>query len=420
MNKHPSNVIAELRALMPARALQDHREADVTRDRHARFFLGLVREATTQLDSREQAIGATLLDAEQDNLTAALSWCLDGAGNRDTGAALIAELGWHWSLRGRSNVAKRWLQRTLEQQDRIARATLGAVHVAYSALAYSTSDLDKSRTCATEAVAIAREINDPDFLAWALARLAFSYQGFGSDLHASAVAAELRSLQPGLSSPRAQIEALLASAQVALYTGHRDQAIAEATSAREIARRARDHLRAANSGFWLAYALALGSDIPSARTAISEATPDAVRSGYELAVVDNLIGVTTLALTADDPETAQRTLPKVIEMLRQQQRWDDLGGCLRLAAATELKQGSPERSAVLLGAAERWTDHVDVEDELLLPGLGDLRDRLIAHLGAHAFAQAHEHGTTLDLDRIAVLLSDPEHATSTPVNQEQS
>ena len=107
-------------------------------------------------------------------------------------------------------------------------------------------------------------------------------------------------------------------------------------------------------------------------------------------------------------------------MLRQQQRWDDLGGALRLAAATELKQGSHKRSAVLLGAAERWTDHVDVEDELLLPGLGDLKKRLIAHLGAHAFAQAHEHGTTLDLDRIAVLLSDPEHATSTPVNQEQS
>ena len=36
-----------------------------------------------------------------------------------------------------------------------------------------------------------------------------------------------------------------------------------------------------------------------------------------------------------------------------------------VAAAVELKDGFPERSAVLLGAALRWTDHMDYQDEML-------------------------------------------------------
>ncbi len=114
-----------------------------------------------------------------------------------------------------------------------------------------------------------------------------------------------------------------------MYTDDLEQAKADASSAREIARHAGDHIRAAWSGAWLAFAFALGSAIAMARTAITEATQDAVRSGYELAIVDNMIVVTTLALADDDPEAALRLLPKVIEMLREQQRWDDLGGRVR-------------------------------------------------------------------------------------------
>jgi hypothetical protein len=197
---------------------------------------------------------------------------------------------------------------------------------------------------------------------------------------------------------------LIACALVALYAKRPAQAVSDASSAREIARRAGDHIRAAWSGAWLAYGLALSSTIASARTAITEATEDAIRSGYELAVVDNLTVVTTLALADDDCETVRRLLPKVVEMLAEQQRWEDLGRRLRLAAAVELKLGSPERSAILLGAAERREDHIDVDDEMLVPELHQLRDRLVAELGASAFAHASERGAGLSLDGIMRLL----------------
>jgi hypothetical protein len=153
----------------------------------------------------------------------------------------------------------------------------------------------------------------------------------------------------------------------------------------------------------LAYALALESEIGAARDAIDEATKDAKRSGYQLVVVDILSAAASLALIDHDPEAASRLLPTIVTMMREQQRWEDLGSSLRLAAGVELKQGSPERSAVLLGASLRWTDHLDFHDELLLPELAELEQQLNAALGETAFADLTERGAGMSLDSIASL-----------------
>jgi predicted ATPase/DNA-binding SARP family transcriptional activator len=397
-------------ALFAHGRLRDEGEEREARDRHARYFLGFAQDTSGRYNAAESAARAERLDAEHDNLTAALGWCLDGDGDPNVGAELAAELGWHWVLRGRSNVAARWLQRALELRDRVAPPSVAAVYVAYAALTYSTSDLEASRRCASEAVAIARKIDDRDLLGEALGQLACACRWL-DPAYAVRVTAELRSLQPFLSTPRAQSMSLIACALVALYADRPAQAVLDASSAREIARRAGDHIRAAWSGAWLAYGLALSSTIASARTAIAEATEDAIRSGYELAVVDNLTVVTTLALADDDADTVRRLLPKVVEMLAEQQRWEDLGRRLRIAAAVELRLGSPDRSAILLGAAEHREDRIDVDDEMLLPELAQLRDRLIAQLGARAFTHASARGAAMSIDGIMRLLDACEWAS---------
>jgi tetratricopeptide (TPR) repeat protein len=227
--------------------------------------------------------------------------------------------------------------------------------------------LDTSVAHATEAVAIAREIADDDLLAEALAELALADQASGAEADATTAAAELRSLQGRLSNPRARVMALLGTAQVALAVGRPDEARADASSARQTARQAGDHLRGANSGYWMAYALALASEIRAARDAIGEAIDDARRSGYQMVLADILQAQTSIALKDGDLETAGRLLPTIVLMMREQQRWEDLGVCLRLAAGVELKRGSPERSAVLRGASLRWSGYVDFHSELLLP-----------------------------------------------------
>lgn len=391
-------------AVFAEQRLREHHEDAQARDRHAQFFQQLARGACAPKHDSEQAEWATRLDLEQDNLTAALTWCLDGNGDPAVGAELAANLGLHWAFRGRSNAARRWLERALELRDRVPRATLAAVDLAHGHLAYIDSEMEISVASATEAVALAREAGEEGLLAEALALLALAEQASGNDAHATATADELRVMQSQLSSPRPRVMALLGTAQVALAAGHPEQARADASSAREIARQSGDYLRAANSGFWLAYALALDSKIPSARTAMSGSEQDAVHSGYQLVVVDSLSAQVAFAVADEDLDTARRLLPTVVDMLREQRRWDDLGSCLRLAAGVEFKQGSPERAGVLIGASRRWSDHLDFQDELLLPEFDDLEGQLGAVLGATAFAELSAEGAQMSLDDVASFL----------------
>ena len=399
--------------LFAEQRLREVGEARDARDRHARFFLELAQAGSERLQSREQTASAARLATEQDNLTDALSWCLDGGGDPSVGAELAAAIGMDWTLRGRTNAAKRWLERALELGQRVTAPTRVDVHVARAVLAYSADDREAALAHATQAACIARETEDQELVAEALAQLAFAHQALGQDEQASAAAAELRSMLPRLSSPRARVMALLGNAHVALAAGRSDQARVDAASAQHIARGAGDHLRAAMSGFLLAYGLAVDSLLPAARAAIADAMEDAVRSGYQVVLVDNLIAASSLALADNDLDTAAELLPRTVAMLREQHRWEDLGRRLHVAAGVELRRGFSERSAVLLGAALRRADRMEFFEELLLPELADLRDRLTAQLGADSFERAFRRGAGLSLDDVARLLESAEPSSLT-------
>ena len=384
------------------REQEEHRGAC---DRHARFFLELAQAPSARLHSAEQTASAARLAAEQDNLTAALSWCLEGEGDPSVGGELGRRHrlgldparspkrrrsgGWsaRWSSPTGSPLRRRW-----------------PVHVARAILAYGAGDLETALAQATRAAEVARETEDQELVADAVAQLAFAHEALGQHEQAAAAAAELRSMLPLLSSPQSRVMALLGSAHVALATGALDRAGADAADAQQTARAAGDHLRAAMSGFLLAYALALGATLTAARAAIADAMDDAVRSGYQVLLADNLQAASSLALADGDLATATELLPRALAMLGEQQRWEDFGRRLWVAALVELRRSFPERAAVFLGAALRRASDLEFFDELLLPELAKLPERLRATLGATAYEEAAARGATLGLDDVMAAL----------------
>jgi predicted ATPase/DNA-binding SARP family transcriptional activator len=79
---------------------------------HARFFRDLAEAAEPHLRRREQLVWLARLDAEGDNILAALRFAAD-SGDADTAIRLAASLAWYWSIVGQSTEGRAWLELAL-------------------------------------------------------------------------------------------------------------------------------------------------------------------------------------------------------------------------------------------------------------------------------------------------------------------
>ncbi|GLW96562.1 BTAD domain-containing putative transcriptional regulator [Microtetraspora sp. NBRC 16547] len=83
-----------------AERLAESGEEQRVRLAHATFFTDLAETADARLRGRDQVEWLERLSAEQDNLSAALRWAVDG-GHADLAIRLVGALGWYWWLAGR-------------------------------------------------------------------------------------------------------------------------------------------------------------------------------------------------------------------------------------------------------------------------------------------------------------------------------
>ncbi len=93
-------------------------EWDEVHRRHAAHFLALTRQADSDLRGPGQLACLRRLEAEQDNLRAALAWSTERpAPDVHLGLALASTLGWFWYIRGHWSEGNDWLTRTMAMAD---------------------------------------------------------------------------------------------------------------------------------------------------------------------------------------------------------------------------------------------------------------------------------------------------------------
>jgi predicted ATPase/DNA-binding SARP family transcriptional activator/DNA-binding CsgD family transcriptional regulator len=93
-------------------------EAEAVRRRHLGHFLRLAETARPGLVGPEAVRWLELLDAEHDNLRAALAWALE-RGERTLASRLAGALARFWELRGHLTEGRRWLDRVLDPPSRL-------------------------------------------------------------------------------------------------------------------------------------------------------------------------------------------------------------------------------------------------------------------------------------------------------------
>lgn len=152
--------------------------APLIRDRHAAYFLDRAQGAAPALASAARESALRQLDAENNDLRAAIEWSID-AGKAQAGLGLASSLGWFWYHRGAFEEGRRLLDGVLAMPDRSAPPLEAQALTAAARLAYYQADHDAAVLLADEAIAIARHGGLVADLGFALYVRALAAQGLG-------------------------------------------------------------------------------------------------------------------------------------------------------------------------------------------------------------------------------------------------
>jgi predicted ATPase/DNA-binding SARP family transcriptional activator/DNA-binding NarL/FixJ family response regulator len=130
--------------------LEESEEAEAIQRRHAEFFLALAEEAEPEVEGPQQAAWLERLEAEHDNLRAALSWSLERGEEAELGLRVAGALGQFWYLRGYFGEGRRWLEEALAKASPASTAARANALHRLSFLAYLQGDLDRAQEASEE------------------------------------------------------------------------------------------------------------------------------------------------------------------------------------------------------------------------------------------------------------------------------
>jgi predicted ATPase/DNA-binding SARP family transcriptional activator len=147
-------------------------ESEPVRRRHLEFFLRLAEEAEPRLEAADQVAWLERLEAEHDNLRAALSWGWEEA--PALALRLAGALGRFWQVRGYWNEGRASLERGLAQGENAPLAARAKASLEAANLAHCVRDTERSKELFEMSLSLSRELGDRRGIARSLLSLAES------------------------------------------------------------------------------------------------------------------------------------------------------------------------------------------------------------------------------------------------------
>jgi predicted ATPase/class 3 adenylate cyclase len=154
--------------------LKERSEAGEIQRTHAQYFLTLAEEAYPELKGADQLAWLDRLEAEHDNMRAALSWALERQ-EAEVATRLGGALWLFWFVRGYHSEGRRWLQEALASDERGSPDARAMALAGVGWLAAHQGDLDQAEEACEEGLQLlaneAREASEARscllvFLGW--------------------------------------------------------------------------------------------------------------------------------------------------------------------------------------------------------------------------------------------------------------
>ena len=153
-------------------------EAVNARNRHLAHFLEYARRAEEHYGTAQRLLWLNRLEVEHDNIRSALGWALES--DPESALQMVCLLPIFWLSRSYLTEGSNWCQAAIARAEALPRARLNLDQLraqTYAALAVLSSnhgDHRTGRSAARQAVALARQLEDPLLLARALSYLGLS------------------------------------------------------------------------------------------------------------------------------------------------------------------------------------------------------------------------------------------------------
>ncbi|MFL4951633.1 ATP-binding protein [Streptomyces sp. MMS24-I31] len=328
-------------------------ERDTVAWRHRDWFMGLAEQMEAAWYGPDQMRWSNRMRAAQDDLRAALRFCLDTPGEGQAGLAMAASLHFYWFSCGHLTEGRMWLERFLDCEQAPTPARARALRV-LGLLAGMQADREAAVSALGECQALAGQLGDPFLSAAADA--------------ARALAALNRGL---LREAVALAEQALACPQYARHP---------------------DHFQAAAVA---GCALALADERDRAATMVAELRRLAERTGAESIRCRALLGA-VMAGRADAADDERRAR-KALAIARDLNDAPMISLALLLVAWAAISAEEHERGAVILGICHRTWNLVGVQEAAAAFMNDRFETRARLALGDAAYLDATARGERFDM-----------------------
>lgn len=372
---------------------------------HARFFLSLVEEAERALDGPDQARWLAVLEADHDNLRAALRWSLGSA--PEVLSRLASAMVEFWERRGYFHEGREWLDKALESRALEGVQRAGVLRGA-GVLAWYRRDLPPAWELLSEALSLYQAAGDERNTAIALVRLGNVALSQGRIGEAEALYWDAMNLLRSLSEPAKTAWALRCLGHAKTLTADHEPALAFFEQSLEICRKLGELRGIAASLTYLSGVARAQGDIDRAHAAAEEALEIHRALGDKAASASALDCLALIAAGNARWERAHELTTESLRLYREIGSPHGITWLFDLLAHCLSELGRMQRATLLWGAA--------IKADLAHPR--QTEERILRHpnveltrsmLGGEAFAAALAQGKQLTPERAlnVVFLGEP-------------
>ena len=350
--------------------LEGSGEGEETRRLHAEYFLALAEEAEPELSDADQLAYLERLEADHDNMRAALTWSLEK--ESETVLRLAGVLARFWEKRSYFAEGSRWIEAAVQQSDSVDAAWRAKLSSEAGTFAFYRADFDRAIVLHGEALELYREVGDDNGVAFALLCLGAQHCEKG----------DYESAAPFLE------EALAISRRI----GDKQNTAGTLHNLAEVERQRGNYERAKALGM---------ESISLARE---------MEDKWFVAVVEGWVGL--LAVWSGDHDLADKFLAEALALDRELGNWAYGAYCLESFAGLAGARAQGSRAARLWGAAEALRTNIGAPlplDARLLyePSMAAARSQL----GEAAWEAAFAQGTVMSAEEAAeYALGEGDHA----------